>query len=155
MCKLDRGSRSGTIGLMETHDAVPAWTRLLRARDTALRHVDAALKAEALPPLAWYDVLLELDRAGAPLRARELETRLLLEQYNLSRLLDRMEAAGLIERRPAPEDRRGRLIGLQAAGADLRRRMWPVYRRAIGTAVGDRLSAAEAKQLADLLGRLL
>ncbi len=65
--------------------------------------MEGALKAEGLPPLEWYDVLLELERGG-PMRPRDLQAHLLLAQYNLSRLLDRIEAAGLVERRPCPDD---------------------------------------------------
>src|ERR1700751_3913382 len=74
-----------------------AWARLIKAQRTALGSVEGALKAAGLPPLAWYDALLELERAGAPgLRPFELERAMLLEQYNLSRLLDRMERAGYV-----------------------------------------------------------
>ena len=74
---------------------VQAWARLLKAERLALARVETALKQAGLPPLAWYDVLLELERAGeAGLRPFELERALLLAQYNLSRLLDRIERGG-------------------------------------------------------------
>ena len=57
-------------------------------------NVEAAVKAKGYPPLAWYDVLLELSREGGRrLRPVELEKELLVAQYNLSRLLDRMAYA--------------------------------------------------------------
>jgi DNA-binding MarR family transcriptional regulator len=130
-----------------------AWSRLLRAHKAALGAVEAALKAAGLPPLEWYDVLLELDR-GAALRPRDLQGRLVLAQYNLSRLLDRMVAAGLVTRLPCPQDGRGHLVELTPEGRALRAEMWPVYAEAIETAVGARLSQEEAAALADLLGRL-
>lgn len=139
--------------LLPTDLTVLAWTRLLRAHGTALARVEAALKAAGLPPLDWYDVLLELERAG-PLRQRALQARLLLAQPNLSRLLDRMAAAGLVERRACAEDRRGQEVAATAAGLALRARAWPVYAGAIEAAVGVRLSAAEAGMLAGLLEKL-
>lgn len=134
--------------------AVLAWARLVRAHQAALTTVEAALKAAGHPPLEWYDVLLELERAG-PLRPRDLQARLLLAQSNLSRLLDRMAAAGTVERRSCDDDGRGCLVAATDAGRALRRRMWPAYAGAIETAVGRRLNDDEAGMLADLLGQLI
>lgn len=114
--------------------------------------VERALKASGFPPLEWYDVLLELERAG-PSRPRALEQRLLLAQYNLSRLLDRMEAAGVIARTPCTTDGRGRVVEVTGEGRDLRARMWPPYAAAIRAAIAG-LSDEEAATLADLLERL-
>jgi DNA-binding MarR family transcriptional regulator len=133
-----------------------AWARLLKAHRTALGGVEYALKAAGLPPLAWYDALLELERAGAPgLRPFELERAMLLEQYNLSRLLDRMEKAGYVERRAHAQDGRGQVVALTPAGKALRRRMWPVYAAAIQDAFGRHLTEQQAKNLDALLGVLI
>ena len=133
--------------------AVLAWSRLVRAHDAALATVEQASKAKGMPSLEWYDVLLELERGG-PLRPRDLQSRLLLAQYNLSRLLDRMVAPGLVERLVCEDDRRGQLVAATEEGRTLRRRMWPVYAGAIQEAVGARLSEAEAGALAELLRKL-
>jgi DNA-binding MarR family transcriptional regulator len=133
-----------------------AWARLMLAQRHALNQAERALKDAGLPALAWYDVLLELDRAGRDgLRPGALERALLLRQYNLSRQIDRMEAAGLVARRPYRDDARGQVLHITAAGRRIRKRMWPVYAAAIETAVGKRLSAAERSELARLLGKLL
>lgn len=140
---------------MPSEAVVRAWARLMRAQCIALSKVEAALKHKGLPQLAWYDALLELERAGdAGLRPFALERELLLPQYGLSRLLERIERAGYIERRPCDEDGRGQVVAITAAGIAVRRKMWPVYAAAIQEAVGARLSAGEAKALADLLGKL-
>lgn len=132
-----------------------AWARLARAHTAALTTVEQALKSAGLPPLAWYDVLLELRRAGAAgLRPSEIEQRLLLAQHNVSRLVDRLEAAGLVRRAPCPEDGRGQIVVIKEAGKAMQRRMWPVYAAAIERGVGARLTAGEARTLADLLGKL-
>lgn len=134
---------------------VLAWARLVRAHTAALAAVEQALKAAGLPPLAWYDLLLELRRAGAAgLRPSEIEQRLLLAQHNVSRLVDRLEAAGLVRRAPCAVDGRGQMVVIEDAGKAMQRRMWPVYATAIEQAVGAQLTAAEAKTLADLLGKL-
>ncbi len=134
---------------------VRAWARLTRAQQRAQGEIEAALKAAGLPPLAWYDVLLETERAGRHgLRPFELERAMLLAQYNLSRLVDRLAAAGLVERRPCDDDGRGHMVAITDAGRALRRRMWPVYARAIEHAVGRHLTAQQARTLGDLLDRL-
>ena len=133
---------------------VRAWVRLTRAQQRAQGEIEAALKQAGLPPLAWYDVLLETERAGKDgLRPFELERAMLLAQYNLSRLVDRMAAAGLVERRPCDDDGRGHRVAVTDAGRAMRRRMWPVYSRAIEQAVGRHVTAREARTLGDLLGR--
>lgn len=129
------------------------WTLLLRAHARSIGHVQGALKSAGLPALEWYDVLLELERGG-PLRPRDLQARLLLAQYNLSRLLDRLVAAGLIERRPCPDDKRGHLVAATADGLALRERMWPVYAQGIQDAVGACLTLDESEALVQLLAPL-
>lgn len=62
------------------------------------------------------DVLAPLYRAGEGLRPRELRRLMLIGSGTLTARLDRLEAAGLIERRPDPDDRRGRVLHLTDAG---------------------------------------
>ena len=50
--------------------SVDAWVGLMRAQQTALLKIERALREAELPPLAWYDLLWELDRAGAEACAR-------------------------------------------------------------------------------------
>lgn len=131
------------------------WVRLIRARDKIVRNVEATAKAKGLPPLAWYDVLLELSREGGrKLRPVELEKELLVAQYNLSRLLDRMEEAGLIERTACPGDGRGQMIQLTPEGRALQKRMWPTLRDAVEKHVAPKLSERDLEQLARLLGAI-
>jgi DNA-binding MarR family transcriptional regulator len=134
---------------------IETWARLLRVSRNLLERVEAALKRDGFPPLAWYDVLLELRRAGTNgLRPFELQDRILLAQYNLSRLIDRLVDAGYVERRPCADDGRGHMLALTAAGQDLLKRMWPSYKTAIENEFGDRLSLSEALKLKAVLGKL-
>ena len=135
---------------------VRAWARLVKAQQIALAAIEGALKSAGLPPLAWYDALLELERAGeGGLRPGELQRELLLAQYNLSRLIDRLEGAGYVQRRPCDDDGRGQLIAITAAGRDIRRRMWAVYGPAIQRALGTHLRPKQAEALDALLGKLI
>jgi DNA-binding MarR family transcriptional regulator len=135
---------------------VRAWARLIKAQRATLRTIEAELKTKGVPPLAWYDVLLELERAGeAGLRPFELQRALLLEQYNLSRLVDRITQAGYVERRDCADDGRGQQVAITHSGRRLRRRMWKVYGGAIERAIGANLSAGEVSELDRLLGELI
>ena len=132
---------------------VRAFVRLVRAQRSVVTGIQRAVKDAGFPPLEWYDVLWELERVG-PSRPREIQERLLFPQSNLSRLLDRMEEAGLVQRGTCKEDARGQIICITDAGKALRKRMWKVHAAAIQAMVGDRLSDKEADQVARLLDRL-
>lgn len=134
---------------------VAAWIGLSRAQRVAMDRIEARLKAKKLPPLSWYDALWELDKAGdAGLRPYELERAMLFEQYNLSRLAQRLQNAGLISRETCLADARGQTLKITDAGREMRRRMWETYSRAIEEAVGTKLSVTEARSLAGLLRKL-
>ena len=135
--------------------AADVWIALMRAQQTALLKIERTFREAKLPPLAWYDVLWELERAGeAGLRPFEIEVRMLIAQSNISRLIDRLEKEGYIERRPCEEDGRGQHVVITPLGREMRRRMWPVYARALREAVGRRVSQREATTLESLLAKL-
>lgn len=141
----------------EPSDAVTdAWVGLIRAEKAIVGQIEAELKAAGFPTLAWYDVLLHLkyrpDGCSSP---KEIEETVLFEQYNLSRLLDRMEAEGLVRRIPYPGDKRRQLVEITAEGRVLQKRMWSVYGPAINRFIGGPLTEAEAEQLAALLLKLM
>jgi DNA-binding MarR family transcriptional regulator len=66
----------------------------------------------------------------------------------MSRLVDRIEAAGMLRREPVPGDRRGAYAVITDEGVELLRRMWPVYARGIRALfveqVGDDVEAVRA-----------
>ena len=138
------------------NSTVTAWARLLRAQRTALASVEGALNDAGFPPLTWYDLLLELERAGEDgLRPFELERELLLPQYGVSRLIERVEKSGYLKREACEDDGRGQRLVITESGRKLRRKMWPVYGQAIEDAVGTRLTLAEARSLSGLLAKLV
>jgi DNA-binding MarR family transcriptional regulator len=140
----------------QAHDAaIRAWSHFLGAHALALRAVEQRLSAAGEPPLAWYDVLLELGRAGGGLRIGELGERIAIEPHNVTRLVDRLEAEGLLKRERAPEDRRGVFVLLTQNGAALRKRMWPHYRRAILEVFGAALSTRDAETLIAVLKKTI
>jgi DNA-binding MarR family transcriptional regulator len=132
---------------------VAAWAALLRAERRVVSAVEADLKAADLLSPLEYDILLELGRAGAAgLRPMELEARLGLAQYRVSRLLDRLRKSGAARRRPCAEDGRGALVVVTDEGRRLLKSMWPTYAAAIVRHLGARLDSVEASELARLLG---
>lgn len=134
---------------------IAAWTRLMTASRVLLDRIEAALKAEGLPSLSWYDALWELERSEGGLRPFELQERLLLPQYGMSRLLDRLVSAGLVERLAVEEDGRGQRVRITATGRETRGRMWPVYAGELCRLVEAPLRDGEAEALAASLGRLI
>ena len=136
-------------------EATAAWIRLVRIQSRVLGAVEQDLKKAGFPPLSWYDVLLELSRApmGA-LRPVELEKQVLLPQYGLSRLIDRLVEAGHVRRKVCEVDKRGLVVEITEDGRELQKKMWNAYSAAIERHIGSKLSDADAAKLSMLLDRL-
>ena len=97
-----------------------------------LRRIALDLEEAGLPPLTWYDVLAALrDAPEGQLRQVEIADRVLLSHSGLSRLIDRIEKQGLVERRLCATDRRAFFVSLTDEGREMLERMWPVYARGI------------------------
>lgn len=142
-----------TDHLSESH--ISAWVSLARVSQSCLEGVEADLKAAGHPPLLWYDVLLELRRAPqGRLRHNEIGGKILLSKSNVTRVIDRLEARGLVRREDCPDDRRAAFVVITESGRNLQARMWPHYRASLARRVGERLTESEAAQLAALLGKL-
>ncbi len=115
-------------------DQLSTWRAFLRAHSTMLRQIARDLEDADLPPLTWYDVLAALrDAPGRRLVQVELAERVLLSNSGLSRLVDRIERRGLVERTTCPTDRRSFNVELTDAGQEMLDRMWPVYAKRIAT----------------------
>src|SRR5438045_7775862 len=85
-----------------------AWIALIEAHAAAVESVEADLVRDAGLPLSWHEVLARLARSeGGAMRMQELARSVLLSKSGLTRLADRMETAGLIERSACESDRRG------------------------------------------------
>jgi DNA-binding MarR family transcriptional regulator len=134
---------------------IRAWSRLVRTETALVEQIQAALKAAGLPPLGWYDVLLELQRApNGELRQYEIGAQTLLTKYNLSRLVDRLQREALVERHACAEDGRGNRVRITHAGIELLQRIWPVYAAVLETQFESRLTTDEILALERILGKL-
>ncbi|MFN8121042.1 MAG: MarR family transcriptional regulator [Thermoleophilia bacterium] len=112
---------------------VRAWRAFQLAQVTAVERIEAELDHQGLPAhLAWYDVLYALSAApDRALRMRELAPRVVITRSWLSRVVDRLEAEGLVCRRSCPSDRRGAFVVLTDEGAALLDRARPAYEAAL------------------------
>jgi DNA-binding MarR family transcriptional regulator len=115
-----------------SNQELATWRAFLRAHSQMLRRIGRDLEEADLPPLMWYDVLAALrDAPEQRLRQVEIAERVLLSHSGLSRLIDRMQQRGLVERRVCETDRRAFFVALTGEGTEMLERMWPVYRRGI------------------------
>ncbi|MCC2689281.1 MAG: MarR family transcriptional regulator [Rhizobiaceae bacterium] len=95
--------------------------------------------------------LMHAARAG-PVRQNALAERMGVEAMTLSAYLDRLEAAGLIERQPDPQDRRAKIVCLAEAAGPVIDRIVPVA-AAIRAEASRGIPAREWEHLLDLLKR--
>lgn len=122
-----------------------AWRALLNAHAAAVGAIERDLAATGQMPLLWYDVLVALSEAPAErLRMHELAERVILSRSGLTRLVDRLEEAGLLCRAACPSDRRGAFAVLTEAGREALRRTWPAYARGIEAHFARYLSPSDA-----------
>jgi DNA-binding MarR family transcriptional regulator len=132
-----------------------AWRAFLEAHARLTEALEHELAAERGLPLAWYDVLVQLAGADhARLRMHDLARAVLLSRAGLTRLVDRMVAAGLVERVPCEDDRRGTYVSLTPAGRDALRQAAPVHLRGIEAHFSAHLAADEAATLRDAFARM-
>ena len=114
---------------------VEVWHSFLVAHARIVTELERELAEERSLPLTWYDVLFQLADGGGRLRMQELAGRLVIPRSSLTRQIDRMAAAGLVERESTDEDGRGTVAVLTAEGrpnaAPSRTRAPPGHRRAL------------------------
>lgn len=133
-----------------------SWRAFLRSHAHVTRQLERELLAEHGMGLAEYDVLVQL--AAVPdrqLRMSELAERLLLSRSGATRLIDRLEASGQVERVSCESDRRGQWATLTSAGLDRLRAAWPTHMRGIREHFLSRIPPGEREHLRRSLERLL
>ena len=146
------GGKNEEFGLSDKRHR--SWITLLVAHARATERVGRRVEGEGGLPLDWYHVLVALEHAPeGRLRMGELGEHVMLSRSGLTRLVDRIEEAGLVERHLCPHDRRAFETILTAKGREAREKSWPIYARAIAEGFGSRYSEKEAQQLSELLTR--
>lgn len=142
-------------GMAPSEARINVWAKLIRVSQNLLQDVEKELKKAGLPPLAWYDVLLELKRVEKHgLRPYQLQGSLLIAQYNLSRLIDKMVKAGFIEKEICKIDGRGHSLKITPAGFTLQEKMWPIYQQAVQDHFSVKLDDNDIQSLDDIFKKL-
>src|SRR6478736_7747169 len=136
--------------------AADAWGALLRVHAVVVPQLDRELQAKHHLPLAWYDVLLELNYGpDRRLRMSELGERVTLSRTRVSRLVDEMTAAGLVVREANPDDRRSAYAVLTSKGRTVFRQAAPTYLDGIDEQFGSALTPAELTTIKDALEKVI
>lgn len=114
-----------------TEAQLRAW-RVFFECATALNDIlDVELQEERAMTLRWYDVLVHLEEADSGLPMNELASRILFSKSGLTRVIDRMEKAGLVRRERPPDDRRVVKVLITPRGLEALHGSRTVHRRGI------------------------
>jgi DNA-binding MarR family transcriptional regulator len=133
-----------------------AWTRFLRAHSAITRELEPQLAGGHGLTLSDFDVLVQLSQApGRRMRPVELARAVLLTRSGVTRLVNGLERAGLVERVPSPDDGRGSLVRLTTEGRDVLRRASRTHLAGVREHFADRFDEDELRMLSNLLARLV
>src|SRR6476619_4251596 len=133
-----------------------AWGALLRVHARLVPLLDRELQAAHQLPLAWYDVLLELNYGpDRRLRMSDMGERVTLSRTRVSRLVDEMSLAGLVRRDANPDDRRSAYAVLTTKGRNVFRQAAPTYLAGIDSHFGDAMTLAELTAIKNGLDKVI
>ena len=148
-------TRQGAAADVWAKPGVRAWAGLLQVHATLVPLLDRELQSEAGLSLAWYDVLLELNSASdRRLSMSDLANVVVLSRTRVSRLVDELERAGLVQRFAHPTDRRSTYAGITALGRRRLRAAAPVYLRGIAEHFARHLTRPEMDAIVAGLSRV-
>ena len=129
-----------------------AWLAVARTHAAITGRLQEALTASGLPPLPWFDVLATLSEAPEQrLKMGELAEALVITRGGLTKLVDRLIKAGLLERTFCATDRRVSYATLLPAGLELLEEMRPVVSAELEATFAANLSERQAEELAATL----
>ena len=132
------------------------WRSFLHAHSRVLEVLERELRAELGLPLSWYEVLLHLSQAPeGRRRMNHLADSVLLSKSGLTRLVDRMVVAGLVERSYCSVDRRGTYASLTDKGRELFERAGPIHVAGVRRHFLGHLSEADQEALGAALDKIL
>jgi len=132
-----------------------AWGAVARTHAAVTGRLQEALAQAGFPPLPWYEVLAAV--ADAPeqrLRMGDLAEALVITRGGLTKLVDRLVKAGLMERAVCEADRRVSYATLLPAGSNLLEEMRPVVTAELELAFSANITTRQAEQLTEMLDRV-
>ena len=131
-----------------------AWRLFFESSLALLDILDAELERDAGISQRWYDVLVHLEESPAGVSMNLLADRILYSKSGFTRVVDRMEEAGLIRRARPEHDRRTILVVLTAKGNATLERARAYHRDGIERHFAQYLSDADVKALTRALGKI-
>ena len=132
-----------------------AWHAFLVAHAALEPILNRELEAACGLPLRWFDVLAQLHRTPHKcLSMTELANAVLLSKSGLTRLVDRIQEAGLVQRAAAPGDRRSLLIVLTPSGEKVLKRAAPIHEDGIRRHFAAYIRDSEAATVEAALSRI-
>jgi DNA-binding MarR family transcriptional regulator len=132
-----------------------AWGALTRTHAAVTSRLQEALAQADFPPLPWYEVLATVaDHPEQRMRMGDLAEALVITRGGLTKLVDRLIKAGLMERTFCESDRRVSYATLLPAGEELLEEMRPVVVGELEVAFAANITARQAQQLRETLDRV-
>jgi DNA-binding MarR family transcriptional regulator len=132
-----------------------AWIAIAQTHAAVTGRLQEALTAAELPPLPWFEVLATLDRTPEQrLKMGDLAEALVITRGGLTKLVDRLIKAGLLERTFCETDRRVSYATLLPAGNELLEEMRPIVRGELAVAFSANLTVEQAEELRTTLERI-
>lgn len=138
----------------ETARWMPAFLALLRTQARLSDQLELDVRRISGLSVARYDVLMHLDMAGGRLGLGDLAQAIVLSPSGLSKLLDRMQEAGLVERQPDPDDARSTYAAITRRGRALVKKTRQRHHAFLQHIFGDVLDDRDLADLTRIMTRL-
>ena len=136
-------------------ERMAVWELFIRTFGALIKTFEQELAEGAGLPITWYDVLIQLHEApDGRLRMQALADSVVLSRSGVTRLIDRMEKAGLVRREPSREDRRGSYAALTEDGRGVFSRAQPIHHRGIYEHFTRHLDDADVRALRTALAKV-
>lgn len=140
---------------LRSTEASETWRTIITAFTRVNGVLAEEMSTETEVSLEWYSILLMLTQAeGGAMRPSDLADSVGLSRSATTRLVDRLERDGLVERTTCPTDRRGSFVSLTGAGEKMFKKAGRIHLRGIEEHVGSPLTAEEMADLRRILTKL-
>lgn len=136
-----------------TPEKIAAWRALMHVHASVTNAIDETLQVELCIPGTWYEALVEIAFAGGSMRMQEFAAETTLTKSGATRFVDRLERAGLVERKSCPTDRRVYQLALTADGKRLQEAADPHVLRVLEQTFGSHITDDEATVILNALRR--
>ena len=131
-----------------------AWRLYFESALALIDVLDGELERDAGLPMRWYDVLVQLEDAPDGLRMNELAERILYSKSGFTRVVDKMEAAGLVRRVRPEHDRRSVFVLLTDQGRETMQRARRHHRHGIEEHFSRHLADTDIRALTRALEKI-